>query len=294
VERSLFITGGTGNTGQALLRLLTGDGAFRGDRITCLCRPGGRAERLLPFNVKIVGGDASSVESLKRAYRGEATVIHISSIFHSGAVLEGCAGMKRLIAVSSTRVFSKAWSAAKEIEAAERSIERSGVNFTVLRPTIIYGVPGCRLFSTLIRLVEKSPVLPLPGGSSMFQPVHVDDLASCILTLLKSDAGAGRFYNVAGASAHSLRELVDIIGGILGRRNLVVPVPLALAEAAAALNDVTFRHPALKLEMMRRLREDKRCDYSEATRDLGYAPMGFREGILRQIGLMGIRRAMER
>ncbi|HVO76757.1 MAG TPA: hypothetical protein VMT60_02115, partial [Candidatus Bathyarchaeia archaeon] len=72
MESSLFITGGTGNTGQALLRLIGADEAFRGVPITCLCRPGGRGERLLPFGVRIAGGDSSSVDSLRRAYRGES------------------------------------------------------------------------------------------------------------------------------------------------------------------------------------------------------------------------------
>ncbi|MGD1048626.1 MAG: NAD(P)H-binding protein [Candidatus Krumholzibacteriaceae bacterium] len=285
---SIFITGGTGATGQALLRLLAADEAFRGVPITCLCRPGGRGERLLPFGVKIAGGDASSAGSLRKVYQGQPVVIHISSIFHTGAVLEGCAGMKRLIAVSSTRVYSRTWDKAKEIEETERVIARSGVPFTILRPTIIYGVPGYRLFRLFIGAIRRSPVLLLPGGASMFQPVHVDDVASCIVAALKSPASLGRSYNVPGESAHTLREMVNIVSGILGKSTLVVPVPLALAEAAAALNDKTLRHPALTLEMMRRLREDKRCDYSETTKDLGYSPRSFTEGIKQQIWSMGL------
>ena len=178
---SIFITGGTGNTGQALLRLIAADEAFRGARITGLCRPGGRGERLLPHGVKIAGGDASSAASLARVYRGEPVVIHLSSIFHAGAVLEGCRGMKRLIAVSSTRIFSKTWERAPEIEAAESAIKRSGVPYTILRPTMIYGNAEDRNISKFIRLVAKCGIVPLPGGGkSIFQPVHVDDLAACI------------------------------------------------------------------------------------------------------------------
>jgi len=285
---SIFITGGTGNTGQALLRLLAADETFRGAPITCLCRPGGRGERLLPFGVKIAGGDASSTASLRKVYQGEPVVIHISSIFHTGAVLEGCAGMKRLIAVSSTRVFSKTWDKAKEIEEAERAIVRSGVPFTILRPTIIYGVPGYRHFELLIRAIQISPVLLLPGGASMFQPVHVDDVAACIVTALKYPGSIGRSYNVPGGSALTLREMVNVISGILKKSPLVVPVPLALAEAAAALNDGTLRNPTFTLELIRRLREDKSCDYSETTKDLGYSPRSFTDGIKQQIQSMGL------
>ena len=285
---SIFITGGTGETGQALLRLLAADETFRGAPITCLCRPGGRGERLLPFGVKIAGGDASSAASLRKVYQGEPVVIHVSSIFHTGAVLEGCAGMKRLIVVSSTRIFSTTWDKANEIEEAERAIVRSGVPFTILRPTIIYGAPGYWLFGLLIRMIQRSPILLLPGGASMFQPVHVDDVAASIVAALKHPGSIGRSYNVPGASAHALREMVNIISGILKKSPLVVPVPIALAEAAATLNDVTFRHPALTLELIRRLREDKRCDYAETVKDLGYSPRSFTDGIRQQIQSMGL------
>jgi uncharacterized protein YbjT (DUF2867 family) len=284
MPEGIFITGGTGNTGQALLRMIAADETLRGVRITGLCRPGGRGERLLPHGVKIAGGDASSAESLGKVYRGEPVVIHLSSIFHAGAVLEGCRGMKRLVAVSSTRAFSKTWERAPEIEAAERAIERSGVPYTILRPTMIYGSSEDRNISKFIRLIMKYRIVPLPdGGKSVFQPVHVDDLAGCILAALKTPASAGKSYNVPGGSAHSLREIVEIISGILDRKVLIVPFPLALAEAAAGLQEKLLPRPFIHREQIERLREDKRYDFSEAAKDLGYAPRELRAGIEQEI-----------
>ncbi len=287
MPESIFITGGTGNTGQAVLRRLAADEAFRDARITGLCRPGGRGERLLPFGVRIAGGDASSAESLRKVYRGEPVVIHISSIFHAPAVLEGCRGMKRLIAVSSTRVYSKTWDRAKEIEEAERAIARSGVSYTILRPTMIYGTPEDRNISKLIRLVAKYGVVPLPGGGkSVFQPVHVDDLASCVLAALKTPASAGKSYDVPGGSAHSLREIVAVIAGKLGKKAVVVPFPIALAETAAGAMEKLLPRAPVSREQIERLREDKRYDFSEAAGDLGYAPRSFAEGVTEEIRLL--------
>jgi len=287
MPEAIFITGGTGNTGQALLRLIAGDEMFRGVRITGLCRPGGRGERLLPYGVKIAGGDASSDESLGRVYRGEPVVIHLSSIFHAGAVLEGCRGMQRLIAVSSTRLYSKTWERAREIEAAESAIERSGVPYTILRPTMIYGNSEDRNISKFIRLVGKCGIVPLPGGGkSVFQPVHVDDLAACILAALKAPRSAGKSYDVPGGSAHSLKEIVDIIAGILHKKVLIVPFPLALAETAAGLQEKLLPRPFIHREQIERLREDKRYDFSEAAKDLGYAPRGLKAGIEQEIRLI--------
>jgi nucleoside-diphosphate-sugar epimerase len=284
---SIFITGGTGNTGQAVLRLLAADEAFRGARITCLCRREGRAERLLSFGVKIAGGDASRVESIRRVYQGEPIVIHISSIFHSEAVLEGCRGMKRIIAVSSTRVYSRAYADAGRIADAERAIDRFGVPSTILRPTMIYGTPEDRNISKFIRLVRKSPIVPLPGGGkAIFQPVHVDDLASCILAALKAPASAGKTYDIPGGSAHTLREIVQIIARTLGKTIITVPVPIGLAAAGASLQAKLLGRSVITREQIERLREDKMYDWAEATKDLGHSPRQLREGIEQEIRLM--------
>ncbi len=287
MPEAIFITGGTGNTGQAVLRRLAANEALRDAKITGLCRPGGRGERLLPFGVRIAGGDASSAESLRKVYRGEPVVIHLSSIFHAGAVLEGCRDMKRLVAVSSTRVYSKTWDRAKEIEEAERAIGRSGVPYTILRPTMIYGGAEDRNISKLIRLVAKYGIVPLPGGGkSVFQPVHVDDLASCVVAALETPASAGKSYDVPGGTAHSLREIVAIISRELRKKALVVPFPLSLAAAAARAQEKLLPRPFIHREQIERLREDKRYDFSEATNDLGYAPRSFADGVAEEIRLM--------
>lgn len=283
----LFITGATGNTGQALLRLLSSSGRYDPSTITCLCRPGGRGERLLSFGVRIAGGDASSAESVARVYRGEEIVVHISSYRHAEAVLAGCRGMKRLVMISSTGVFSIYREIAKDIEAAERAVERSGVPYTILRPTMLYGTAADRNISKMIRLVAKSPFVPLPGGGrSVFQPVHVDDLAAAILAAIEKPASIGKTYDIPGGSAHALREIVSIIAKRLGKRPLIVAVPQGFAESAAALGERILRRPPLRLEQVRRLREDKTYDFSEAARDLGYSPRDFREGVSQQIRSM--------
>lgn len=284
----IFITGGSGNTGQALLRRIFDHPELKSAAVTCLARPGGRRENLQHFPVRIASGDASNAGSLGGAYGGEPTVIHISSIFHADAVVEACRGAERLIAVSSTGIFSRYRRLAGKIAAGERAIEQSGLRCTILRPTMIYGTPADRNISRLIHLVRRSPVIPLPGGGgSIFQPVHVDDLASCIVAALERPASEGKAYNVPGGSAHSLEEIVAIIAGLLGRKVLTVPVPFALADAAVRAYERLARRPKLRREQILRLREDKSYDYSEAARDLGYAPVPFKEGVERQLTLIG-------
>ncbi len=286
----IFITGASGNTGRALLDIMCGDPEVSSAGITCLVRPGGRRENLERYPVHIVDGDASRADSLGHAYSGEPVVIHISSIFHTKAVLEACRAIDRLIVISSTGVFSQYRSIAERIAAGERETERSGARYTILRPTMIYGAPADRNISRLIRLVRRSPIIPLPaGGSAIFQPVHVEDLASCILAALKRDASVGKIYNVPGGSAHTLREIVMVIADLLGKRITTVTVPFALADLSVRMYERLARNPRLRREQILRLTEDKSFEYTEAARDLGYAPMTFREGLNRQIVMMGLR-----
>jgi nucleoside-diphosphate-sugar epimerase len=279
MRRKIFITGAAGKTGAALLELISGQDA----EVTCLCRSEACREHLSRFPVDIVEGDASDAGSLGHAYRGEDIVINLSSIFHAPALLEACRGAGRLVVVSSTGIFSRYRRTAAEIGRCESLVETSGIPYTILRPTMIFGTPDDRNISRLVRLVAKYGVVPLPGGGrARFQPVHVKDLARCIPACLESEASIGKSYNVPGGSSHSLGEIVRIIAGLLRKRVVTLPIPLAPALLAAR---------ALRLridpEQIERLREDKTFSYEDAGHDLGYTPMTFEEGLRLQLEAMG-------
>jgi len=284
MRRKIFITGAAGKTGTALLDLLLERGQLENADITCLCRNEACRDRLSRFPVDMIEGDASCVESLRRAYRGEDIIVHISSIFHAPAILEACRGVKRIIAISSTGVFSRFRRTADEISRCESLVESSGSSYTILRPTMIYGTPDDRNISRLVRLVARSPVVPLPGGGrARFQPVYVGDLARCIAACLESDASIGKTYNVPGGSAHSLGEIVLIIARLLDKRVLALPVPLSMALLAARMMG-----PRLDPEQIERLREDKVFSFDDAAVDLDYVPMTFEEGLRLQLDAMGL------
>src|SRR5205814_7044896 len=93
---------------------------------------------------------------------------------------------------------------------AEREVRESGLAWTILRPTMIYGAPGDRNLSRLLVLLARArrgraplPVslpLPLPvpgGGRRLQQPVHVADLAEAVLRAVERPQAVGRRYNVA-------------------------------------------------------------------------------------------------
>jgi nucleoside-diphosphate-sugar epimerase len=158
------------------------------------------------------------------------------------------------------------------------------VDWTILRPTMIYGDSGDRNLSRLIRFVARSPIVPLPGGGgSLVQPVHVDDLGKAAVDALECKMAAMREYNLPGAQAASLRELVLHIAVLVGRRPFLLPLPLRPTAALAALWHRVGLPPHVSAEQVLRLAEDKAFSYDDARRDWGYSPRGIFEGLADEV-----------
>ena len=107
------------------------------------------------------------------------------------------AGLRRAVFVSTTSIFTSLDTASKPVRlAAEDTVMTSALDWTIIRPTMIYGTPADRNMARLLRALRRLPVLPLPGGGTgLQQPVHVDDLAGAIVAALDRPATIGRAYD---------------------------------------------------------------------------------------------------
>ncbi len=285
MQTRLFITGASGNTGRAFLGDLFRSPLARDADIVCLTRPGDPLGDLCAWPVRTVEGDARDAGSISGAWDGDRAIVNISSIYHSEAILRGCPGARSIVAISSTGLFSRFRDEAVRIEASEKIVTSSGIPWTIFRPTMIYGTPIDRNMSKLIKYIAGKRVILLPGGGkSLFQPVSAFDLASCITASLLSPAAAGKSYEISGGSVHPLREIVEMIAGILDRRIMMVPVPLGAAIAALKILPSL---PVKPVQIMRLL-EDKVFDHSAASAELGFSPVSLDTGLRRQAELMGL------
>jgi nucleoside-diphosphate-sugar epimerase len=285
MQTRLFITGASGNTGRAFL-----DDFFRsplagGADVVCLRHPRDTRDALSAWPVRTVTGEARDPGSVAQAWDGDRSIVNISSINHSRSILRGCPGARSIVAISSTGLFSRFRDESAHIEESEKEITSSGIPWTILRPTMIYGTPTDRNMSKLIRYISRRKIILLPGGGkSLFQPVSAFDLAQCITSSLLSPEAAGKSYEISGGSVHTLREIVGMIAGLLGRRIGVVAVPFGAAMAALKI----FPSSPVKPAQVRRLLEDKVFDHSAASADLGFSPVSLEKGLKRQIELMGL------
>src|SRR5262249_29124826 len=142
--------------------------------------------------------------------------------------------------------------------AAEEAIRASGLAYTILRPTMIYGTARDRNMARLIRYVQRWPVIPVFGsGRARYQPVHVGDVAAAALACLRCRESEKKVYTVSGASVLTLDAIIDTVCRLLGRRVARVHVPAApVAGLMQALERRGLRLP-LRAEQIQRLEEDK-------------------------------------
>ena len=91
----------------------------------------------------------------------------------------------------------KAYPYARAKETAEQRVKESGLDYTILRPTIVFG-PGSPIYDSLAGLA-KAPVTPLFGnGRTKLQPILHDDVATAILAALDDDDARGATIDLGG------------------------------------------------------------------------------------------------
>jgi len=192
------------------------------------------------------------------------------------------AGVKRGVFVSTTAIFTHltAASRAPRLE-AEAAVQGSTLDWTIVRPTMIYGTARDRNISRLLQFIARWPLFPL-CGNALWQPIYVEDLADAVVTALDTPATVRRVYNLAGAYPLRFDDLVRTAARTLFRRVILVRVPVSAAVLAARVTRV------VSVEQVRRLAEDKAFDYSDATRDFGFHPRSFAEGVRLEARSLGL------
>ena len=193
--------------------------------------------------------------------------------------------VRRAIFVSTTAIFTTLPTASRAQRlAAEDAVTASPLDWTILRPTMIYGSARDRNISRLLHTLKRWPVFPL-CGNALWQPVHVEDLAEAVVATLNTPTTIGRTYNLPGAAPLPFSALVRTAARAVGRNVvLLLPVPLEAAVLAARLTRVVTP------EQIRRLAEDKDFVFTDAANDFAYAPRTFADGVAREARLLHLTR----
>jgi uncharacterized protein YbjT (DUF2867 family) len=294
----LLVTGGSGFLGRHVLA----EAARRGHSCVALARSPAAARAVAARGAAPLDGDLGAGAALAAAFAsaGCDALVNLASLGfgHAPGIVRAAvgAGLDRAVFVSTTAVTTTLAAPSKAVRlAAEDEIRRSGLSWTILRPTMIYGAGGDRNLSRLLALLarlRRAPVplvVPAPGGGlQLQQPVHVADLADAVLAAAERPAAAGRDYDVAGPEPLTFAELLHTSALAVGCRIHLVPVPLAPVVAFTRGYERISRRPRIRAEQWQRLAEDKAFRIEPAVHDLDYAPRSFADGISAEAAALGL------
>jgi uncharacterized protein YbjT (DUF2867 family) len=287
----VLVTGGSGFLGGYVVR----EAVRRGHEIVALARSQAAAAAVTALGARPVPGDLNDARSLGDAFTSARceTLVNLASLGfgHASVIIASAeqARIRRTVFVSTTAVTTTLAVSSKRIRlAAEERIRESALDWTILRPTMIYGDLGDRNLSRLLLLLGRTPVLPVPGGNHLQQPVHAGDVADAVLAAAERSAAIGHTYDVAGPEPLTFAELLSASARAVSSRTRFVPVPLTPIVAAARGYELLSKNPKISVEQLRRLAEDKAFAIDDAVRDLEYAPRPFADGIRAEASAMGL------
>jgi len=240
----IALIGGTGFVGQHLAEQLVG----RERQLTLLTRRRERSKALgmLP-GVRLLEGGPAALDSL---LAGQDAAVHMVGILHGSRrdferahvqlteqVIAACQrqGVRRLVLVSALGAGRDAPSDYQQTKAlAEEKLIASGLDWTIIRPSVIFG-QGDSFLTLFARLLAIAPCLPLAGANTRFQPVWVEDVVRVIADCLDRRDTIGQRYELTGPETFTLAELVRYVGQLTGHPRPVFGLPKGLAMLQAAL-----------------------------------------------------------
>ncbi|MEQ1780811.1 MAG: complex I NDUFA9 subunit family protein [Hyphomonadaceae bacterium] len=195
--------------------------------------------------VQLVQANVRNRPSIKRALENADAVINMVGILtESGsqsfqgtqaigaaniAELAAEAGINQFALVSAIGASDKSRSRYASTKAEAEAATLAAIpTATILRPSILFG-PEDGFFTRFAEMARISPVLPLIGGSSKFQPVYVGDVAQGVANALSKPEAAGKTYELGGPRVYTMKELLQFITREIDRPRVLLPLPMIIA-----------------------------------------------------------------
>ena len=240
---NVLVVGGGGFLGRHVVAAL----AAQGVRVTVPARRRERAKHLILLpTVDVIEADVGAPGVLERLCAGRQAVINLAGILHGDfqrvhvelpqAIVNACRrqGVRRLLHVSALGASRDAPSAYLRSKALgeEAVLAASDLDVTVFRPSIVFG-PEDRFLNLFAQLARFLPALAIACPEAQFQPVYVGDVARVIAAALGEPESFGKRYDLCGPHRYTLRQLVDYVCRVTGRRRLVIGLPRGLAMMQA-------------------------------------------------------------
>jgi uncharacterized protein YbjT (DUF2867 family) len=300
----VFVTGGSGFVGEAVLQQLHAAG--HSIRMLARAPVSSHAKNIAArFKTEIYPGDVVAGATLAGGLKDIEAVIHLVGIIsevgdrtfekvhvrgtQNMVNAAQSAGIRRFVHMSALGTRPNAVSRYHQSKwAAEEIVRASKLDYTIFRPSIIYG-PSDHFVNLFAKISKFSPVLPVMGdGESKLQPVPVETVAAAFVRALNEPRSIKQTYDLCGPEELSFNEVMDAILRVTGRRRWKLHIPLPVAKFQAALCEFVFakllrKPPPFSRDQLLMLQEDNVGDPQPAEKLFGLAPVKFETGIARYL-----------
>ncbi len=265
------IIGGSGFVGRSIV-----DQAIAaGHQVSVACRHPERARDLLVKGVNLVTVDVTDGRGIDAALKNQDVVIYlVGLLFEKGRqnfaaahvdgvarIIEGCkqAGVKQYIhmsALGAGDVVESSYAATKG--EAEALVHDSDLNWTIFRPSIIYGA-GDNFFNQFKAMSALLPVMPVISGGSQFQPIWVEDVSRAFVSSIGNQHVSAQAYDLGGPKTYSFQAMLELLMSVLDRQRLLIPLPGFAAKIMASFTSV-LPTPPITLDQLKLLTHDNTID----------------------------------
>ena len=270
----IFVAGGTGFVGAQLVKALR----EKGHELRLLVHA--QSSRAAS-GIDQIEGDVTILDTFAQAASGCDAVINLVGIIREfparGITFERLhvqatanmlaatrkAGIRRYLQMSALGTRPEAVSRYHVSKfRAEELVRSSGLDVTILRPSLIYG-PKDAFITMLAGQLRLAPIMPVIGsGTYRLQPIHVDDVARCFALALEMPETVGQCYELCGNNRLSYEELLDAVAFALGKSAPFKPhIPLGLMKMLIPVLQRVPQFP-ITTDQLQMLIEENICDGS--------------------------------
>lgn len=292
------IIGGTGFVGGYLVDALI----EAGHEPSVLVRVGSESKLRQPSKVRAVSGDLASPRGIREVLEGSDAVIYnigilrefaskgvtFDTLQHRGVIriIEAAkeAGISRFLLMSANGVKEPGTPYQVSKYRAERALETSGLDFTIFRPSVIFGDPrGTIEFATQLYRDMVVPPLPAVGfytgsgaskGEVLMSPVFVEDVAKAFVLALEDESTIGQTYELGGPETLSWTDMLERVAEAGGKRKRILPMPIGMMNIAATLLDWLPPFPVTR-DQLTMLAEGNTVEPAALEQLIGRAPQAF-------------------
>ncbi len=303
MAKRIFVTGGSGFVGASVLAELV----KAGYAVNALSN-----RRTIRANgdVRTIKGDLFDAAALDAGMKDCDGIIHLVGIIMENpsagvtferihvqgtrAVVDAAKrnGIRRYVHMSALGTRRDAVSEYHKTKfQAEEYVRASGLDFTILQPSLIHGPGGDFMKMEAMWARGKAPgplffqpFMPYFGGSSagLLQPVYVGDVARAFVEALRLPATIGKTYGLAGPDQITWPQMHEIVArAVVGHRRWVAAIPLPVANLLVNLGiapTLGFNRDQLLMSQ-----ENNTCDLAPFVADFGWTPQAF-EPLVMQYG----------